>query len=171
MKRSHLMILTLAATALCVGPALADGTGGAKKKHRAPAVRKVSAGAGSITVPIDYSKLMQLKGAPTTAVVGNPSIADVQLLEGGILFVQGRSFGTTNLIVLDGAGKTVLNSSVTVVPPENGIVAVYKGSSVNNHTCSPRCVRYPLPGEGQEVYAAGAASYDGYVNRSLNPTK
>jgi hypothetical protein len=171
MKRSQLMILTLTAAALCVGPALADGTNGAKKKHRTAAVHKMSSGAGSITVPIDYSKLMQLKGAPTTAVVGNPSIADVQLLEGGILFVQGRAFGTTNLIILDGAGKTVLNSTVTVVPPENGIVAVYRGGSVSNHACSPRCVRYPMPGEGQDTYSAGSASYESYVNRSMNPAK
>ncbi len=171
MKRFQLMIATVAVTAMCVGPALADGTNSAKKKHRAPAIGKISTGMGGITVPIDFSKLMQLKGSPTTAVIGNPSIADVQLLEGGILFVQGRSFGTTNLIVLDGAGKTVLNSSVTVTPPEGGIVAVYRGSSVNNHTCSPRCVRYPLPGEGQEAYTAGAASYDAYVSRSLNPSK
>ena len=165
------MVLSAAAIALCAGPVMADGKDGAKKP-RAKIVKKVSSGGHSgISVPIDYSKLMQLKGSPTTAVIGNPAIADIQLLEGGVLFVQGRGYGTTNLIVLDGAGKTVLNTVVTVVPPESNTVAVYRGSSVNNYSCGPRCVRAPMPGENQDAYTGAAASYDAYMSRSMNPSK
>lgn len=171
MKRTGLLLLSAAVLALAVQPALADGNSGAKKKSRVARTAKATHAAAdsSIRVQIDYSKLVQLKGTPTTAVIGNPAIADVQLLEGGVLFIQGRGYGTTNLIILDGAGKTVMNTTVVVTPPEGGTVAMYRGSNVNNYACSPRCVRYPMPGETQEAYTGASSSYESYSQRAMSP--
>ncbi len=156
------LTLAVAALGLVATPALADGTHGAKR-------HAVNAEADSnIHVQIDTSKLVRIKGMPTTAVIGNPAIADVQLLEGGILFIQGRGYGSTNLIVLDGNGRSIINTTVAVIPPEEGIVAMYQGSSPNNYACNPRCTRYPMPGEDGDAYGAASTSYESYAGRALN---
>lgn len=154
--------LAAAITVFAAGPVMADGTHGAKR-HMATAKAH-----GDIKVQIDTSKLVRIKGMPTTAVIGNPAIADVQLLEGGILFVQGRGYGRTNLIVLDGNGRTIINTTVAVIPPKEGIVAMHNGTNVANYACNPRCERYPMPGEVGDTYGDAVSSYDGYTGRALN---
>ena len=65
---------------------------------------------------------MSLPTAPGAIVIGNPSIADVSI-QGQNIFIHGRSFGQTNLIILDLQGNQVANFDLMV-----------------KHTAEHRCV-------------------------------
>ena len=66
-----------------------------------------------LTVSADHSQIVRMERAPGTIVVGNPSIADVTI-QGNQLFIHGRGFGKTNVIVLDEAGNPLAEYAVNV---------------------------------------------------------
>lgn len=95
----------------------------------------------TLRVVLDYARLARMPQGAQTFIIGNPSIADITMLKDSkLMVVTGRSFGTTNLIMLDRAGRQVEESLITVVPPEDKLV-VYRGSRRESLSCKPRCVR------------------------------
>ena len=69
--------------------------------------------AQELVVKTDQTQLISISGNPGTVVIGNPSIADVTV-HGNKIFVHGRAFGSTNLIILDENGNQLSNLDVTV---------------------------------------------------------
>jgi Flp pilus assembly secretin CpaC len=94
----------------------------------------------TVRVELDYARLVRMPEGAQTLVVGNPLIDITMLKNSRLMVVTGKSFGTTNLIILDRAGQQVGESLVTVVPPEDKLV-VYRGSHRESLSCKPRCVR------------------------------
>ena len=68
----------------------------------------------ALTVPIDQTRRVTFGGTAANIVVGNPDIADVNVIDGRNLMVVGKRFGVTNLVVLDAAGRTLFDSEVVV---------------------------------------------------------
>jgi hypothetical protein len=98
------------------------------------------ASAATFTVNVDQAHIMRMPDKVATIVIGNPLIADASLQSGGILVVTGKSFGSTNLLALDRAGKTVLDTTILVTgPPGGDLVVVYKGVDRQTYSCTPEC--------------------------------
>lgn len=98
-----------------------------------------SALAGSeIVVMADEAKLLSVGGEVSTVVVGNPSIADATV-QGENVFLHGRSFGSTNLIVLDKQGSQIANLGVTVMQGGNSNLTVFRGGGKYSYVCEPNC--------------------------------
>ncbi len=120
--------------------------------------------AWALTVPIDESAIVQTRAPIGSVMVGNPSIADVTVIDARRVAVLGRSYGMTNLIVLDRMGRPIMQQRVSVAPAQSGRVSLYRGPLVYNFACSPRCERTPMPGEEKgsayEPYSTGFKDYD-----------
>ena len=54
-----------------------------------------------VAVLVDQATLVRLDRPAAEIVVGNPSIADVSVQSSKLLVITGKSFGETNLIVMD----------------------------------------------------------------------
>ena len=98
-----------------------------------------SAAGRDIEVLIDQATMLRLERSAAEIVVGNPSIADVSVQSGNTLVLTGKSFGETNLIVIDPQGKVVINRRVVVKEPAGGYVTVYRGKNRETLHCSPNC--------------------------------
>ncbi len=96
-------------------------------------------GAEMITVAIDQAATTHMPPLASTLVIGNPLIADVTVLPGGILVVTGKGYGTTNLIALDHSGAVLSESNIQVIGPEDQIVYVYRGLNRESYSCRPNC--------------------------------
>ena len=83
--------------------------------------------------------MLRLERSAAEIVVGNPSIADVSVQSSNVLVLTGKSFGETNLIVLDAQGKIIINRRVIVQEPRGGYVTVYRGSARQTLYCAPNC--------------------------------
>ena len=95
----------------------------------------------AIRVTIDYARIVKLPEGAQTLVIGNPLVADVTMLKNSqLMVITGKSFGSTNLIVLDRAGAQVGESTLTVVPTEDKVV-VQRGSHRESLSCNPRCAK------------------------------
>lgn len=99
----------------------------------------VEAKAADLNVTVDEAKLVPLKAPAAEIILGNPSIADVAVQSTRMIVVTGKSYGRTNLIVLDGNGKQILNQSVSVASNARGSVTLHKGSATFSYYCAPDC--------------------------------
>jgi hypothetical protein len=122
-----------------------------------PAVAATLAGqaaaADMLDVEIDQSRMMTLTGTPGAVIVGNPSIADVSL-HADKIFVHGRAFGQTNLIVLDLNGAPVAQFDIAVKNTAQTAMSVYKGTLVGvrrkSYNCWPYCESAMQTGDDPE---------------------
>jgi hypothetical protein len=53
--------------------------------------------------------------------------------------LTGKSYGQTNLIVLDSMGNPIADTIIEVVQAQNDIMTVYNGSARTSLACSPNC--------------------------------
>jgi hypothetical protein len=105
-----------------------------------------------VVVMNDQAKLVEIPGGePATVVVGNPNIADVTV-QGNQIFVHGRNFGTTNMIVLDREGKQLSAFDVTVMLGGTNNVAIYKAGRRFSFVCASDCEAMLQVGDHLEYF-------------------
>jgi putative type II/III system pilus formation protein len=121
------------------------------------AVRPTLAADTVVDVLIDQATLVRLERPAAEIVVGNPSIADVSVQSGKVLVVTGKSFGETNLIVMDADGKVFVNRRLIVQEPRSGLVTLYRGSARQTLHCAPYCTPPLVIGDAQDNFGAVAS--------------
>ena len=110
-----------------------------------------------VEVLTDQATMLRLERSAAEIVVGNPSIADVAVQSSKILVLTGKSFGETNLIVLDAEGKVIINRRIVVREPRDGYVTVYQGAARQTLYCSPNCETPLVIGDSERHFKAIAA--------------
>ena len=80
-------------------------------------------------------------------IVGNPGVADVTIQDPQTLILTGKSYGQTNLIVLDSLGEPVADTLIEVVQMSAGIMTVYQGQSRTTLSCAPTCQPVVMMGD------------------------
>jgi hypothetical protein len=119
----------------------------------------VARGSG-LTVEVNQSRRVVLGGAIANVIVGDPTVADVVMVDAHSVIVVGKGFGVTQVMVIDRAGHALLDSRVTVVAPNAGRVTVYRGAAGTDYSCAGRCQVVAAPGgaaAGAPAPAAAAA--------------
>ena len=106
------------------------------------AVLLLSAGiaqAQSLNVEIDRSARIGLRGAAASVIVGNPAIADVTVVDANTLFVTGKGYGVTEVIAVDGVGRTIYQGEIVVTGGSTGSVRVWRGAQATEMVCGASC--------------------------------
>lgn len=112
---------------------------------------------GNYKVELNKTELLRLPGPATSIIIGNPKIADVTVQASDLLFVIGRGYGETNLIILDDKGEIMLDANLQVVNtlPEQG-VRLYNGSSRQTYSCLPFCGPSPVLGDSPDFISTNS---------------
>ncbi|MCB1430215.1 MAG: pilus assembly protein N-terminal domain-containing protein [Nitratireductor sp.] len=92
-----------------------------------------------VTVIVDRAKVFRISRPAATVIIGNPSIADATVEDEKTLVLTGRSFGVTNLIVLDAAGNPIVDETLVVRGHEANTVRIYRRSERETLACAPVC--------------------------------
>lgn len=92
----------------------------------------------ALNVETDQSQLVILPSTPGSVVIGNPTIADATV-EGNKLFIHGRAFGTTNIMIMDMDGNQIAAFDVSTTHVTNNAVALYRGPDRRSLNCAPFC--------------------------------
>lgn len=98
-----------------------------------------SAVAGQFTVESGKTKPLRLNTDAASVVIGNPNIADVAVANGKLLFVSGKVFGTTNLLIFDAEGHTIYSADVVVTTNTANLVTVNRAGASYSYDCAPDC--------------------------------
>jgi hypothetical protein len=97
-----------------------------------------SLAAQQLVIETDRTQLISVSGNPGTVVIGNPSIADVTV-HGSKIFVHGRAYGSTNLIVLDEDGNQISALDITVMIGGENNLQIFKAGERSSYVCAPTC--------------------------------
>jgi Flp pilus assembly secretin CpaC len=135
MKRT---IAALTFGLLLVGPAAAEST-------------------DPISVKVNMARILRISAPAATVIIGNPGVADITIQDPQTLVLTGRSYGSTNLIILDAAGNPVADTIVSVVQGQSDLVTVYMGTSRQSLACEPVCQPTIMLGD-DTGYASTAAA-------------
>lgn len=103
------------------------------------AVVPAAAGAQTLNVEIDRSARVQLAGAASSVIVGNPQIADVSVVDANTLFITGKGYGVTEVVAVDGVGRTLFQREVVVTGGSTGSVRVWRGGQATEMACASSC--------------------------------
>lgn len=115
-------------------------------------------GAEPLRVVLDKYELVRLNTDVATVLIANPDIADVAVEKSRLLFLIGRSPGETMLVLLDEAGREIMNTSIVVVPNLEREVTIHRGAEEATFSCAPRCT--PIPNPGRRAPATGGDGGD-----------
>ncbi|MEZ5953340.1 MAG: pilus assembly protein N-terminal domain-containing protein [Hyphomonas sp.] len=108
--------------------------------------------AGPLTVEANKTVPVKLKGAAASVVLGNRNIADVAVHNDHLIFVTGKTFGTTNLMVFDRAGNQIYSSDVVVTVNSSNLVTVNRSGSNFTYDCAPNCRSVLSNGDDMEYF-------------------
>ena len=106
-----------------------------------------------ITVRLDEAKVLKLPDRATTVVIGNPLIADLSIQPGGLAVITGKSFGATNVLIMDKSGAVLTEQNIRVEGPGDPIVVVYRGVDRNTYSCHQSCQPRPTIGDEQKFFS------------------
>ncbi|MCC6983703.1 MAG: pilus assembly protein N-terminal domain-containing protein [Bauldia sp.] len=112
-------------------------------------------------VTVDQARVMQISRPAETVIIGNPSIADAVIRDSQTLVITGRSYGTTNLIVLDSDGQPIADELLTVQAAEDFLVTMYVGNRRATYSCTPACQPTITMGDDLEVFDARVGQVQG----------
>ncbi|HTK36730.1 MAG TPA: pilus assembly protein N-terminal domain-containing protein [Caulobacteraceae bacterium] len=97
------------------------------------------AAASSLVVGIDQTTRLNIPGAAASVLVGNSAIADVTVIDSHTLYVLGRGYGATDIVVLDRDGRALYTADLVVSSADSGRVSVYRGPARTDMACAPGC--------------------------------
>lgn len=107
----------------------------------------LAADGAPINVNVNMARILRINAAAATVIIGNPGIADVTIQDPQTLVLTGKSFGQTNLIVLDSAGNPIADTMIEVVQMQAGVVTVYQGQARTSLACAPVCQSVVMMGD------------------------
>jgi Flp pilus assembly secretin CpaC len=118
----------------------------------------IAADGAPINVNVNMARILRINASAATVIIGNPGIADVTIQDPQTLILTGKSFGQTNLIVLDNAGNPIADTLVEVVQMQAGVVTVYQGQARTSLACAPVCQSVVMMGDDASFSAQAVAS-------------
>ena len=92
-----------------------------------------------LSVEVDHSTRVQLRGSAASVIVGNPAIADVTVVDANTLYITGKGYGVTEVIAVDGIGRTLFQGEVVVTASASGHVRVWRGAQATDMACAASC--------------------------------
>lgn len=106
-----------------------------------------SAAAQEFHVETNKTKQLKLRGTPSSVVIGNPRVADIVVHNQDLLFVTGRSTGSTNLLIFNADGKQIYASDIVVSSDTSSRVSINRGGAINTYNCAPKCESIAVAGD------------------------
>jgi len=106
-----------------------------------------------LTVTLDLATLMRVPKETSTLVIGNPTIADASVQRNGLIVITGKSYGTTNLLMLDKDGRTLREVMISVKAPSSANLIVQRGVDRETYSCHPRCQQTLTLGDSQKYFS------------------
>lgn len=140
-------------TAFVAGTALAAAALASPSFSEAAA--QSAAAAPTLRVEINIGEVLDLPAPASAIVVGNPAIANANLLDTRRVLLTGHNVGVTNLIVFDTAGRRVFDGLIEVGGLNGGQVNLFRGTTRQLLNCAGTC---------ESVLATGALPSAGIAN-------
>jgi Flp pilus assembly secretin CpaC len=110
--------------------------------------------ASDLTVTLDEVRTITFGKPVSTVYVGNPSIADINMIDARHAFVLGKGYGSTNIVALNHDGVQVSNTRINVLANQRqSTVTLNRGAQRTTYSCTTsHCEPTPEPGDGKATF-------------------
>jgi hypothetical protein len=119
----------------------------------------------ALEVALDHAQRLQVSQPAGSVIVGNPAVADVTVVDPHTVFVSGRGYGVSEVVVLDPLGRTIWDGEVVVTGSSSGgQVTVYHGATPVEMACATVCapsIRTAKQGSGAPASPASGPGPSG----------
>lgn len=123
----------------------------------------------AIAVHLDQAKILKLPDRAATVVIGDPLIADLSIQPGALAILTGKSYGATNVVVMDRSGAVLMEREIEVKAPQERMIMVYRGSTRQTYSCTPDCSpRATLGDTSKDDFDHDTGLSVDYFNKTLN---
>ncbi len=106
-----------------------------------------------LTIEANKTEPLRLSKPASSIVIGNPLVADIAVFDEYLLFITGKSYGSTNLMIFDEAGNTIYSGDVSVTNPSKSTLRIVRGDSVQSYDCAPGCRSVLAPGDDPTYFS------------------
>jgi len=93
----------------------------------------------TVTVNANMARILRINAPAATVIIGNPAVADVTIQDPQTLILTGRSYGRTNMIILDSNGDPIADTVVEVAQLKSDTVTIFSGAQRTSVACAPSC--------------------------------
>jgi len=90
-------------------------------------------------VYMDHARVLRLDRPVSKVIIGNAKVADATVADARTIVLTGRSFGTTNLVLLDVDGNAIVDERILVSIDEGNTVRVFRQTDRSVLSCTPNC--------------------------------
>ena len=121
--------------------------------------------AAGLSLSMDEVRTISFPKPVATIYVGNPSIADINMIDSRHAFILGKGYGNTNLVALGRDGEQVANTHVSVMAPQDSTVTLQLGANRVTYSCTAnRCEATPQVGDGKDAFDAAVAQLGAHAS-------
>lgn len=99
----------------------------------------------TITVELDYARVIKLDRPVSRVIIGNSDIADAAVSDAQTIILTGKKFGTTNLVILDTDGSAIVDERILVSLENKNTLQIYRQADRQIMSCTPNCEEFELP--------------------------
>jgi Flp pilus assembly secretin CpaC len=107
----------------------------------------VAADSAPVSVQVNMARILRIDAPAATVIIGNPGVADVTIQDPQTLVLTGKSYGQTNLIILDASGNPIADTIIRVTQDLADIVTMYMGDKRQSYNCEPICQSVIMMGD------------------------
>lgn len=100
-----------------------------------------------VSVQVNMARILRIDAPASTVIIGNPGVADVTVQDPQTLVLTGKSYGQTNLIILDASGTPIADTLIRVTQDTRDIVTMYAGNRRQSFNCEPICQSVIMMGD------------------------
>ncbi len=101
---------------------------------------------GILRVYMNSARVLKLDRPVSKVIVGNAEVADATVADSKTIVLTGRSYGTTNLVLLDADGNAIVDERILVSIDESSTVRVFKSTARTVLSCTPNCEEHAQTG-------------------------
>lgn len=95
-----------------------------------------------LRVFMNHARVLRLDRPVSKVIVGNSNVADATVADPTTIVLTGRSFGTTNLVLLDSDGNAIADERILVSIDEGNTVRVFRQTDRVILSCTPNCEQH-----------------------------
>jgi Flp pilus assembly secretin CpaC len=95
-----------------------------------------------LRVFMDHARILKLDRPVAKVIVGNSQVADATVADPKTIVLTGRSFGTTNIVLLDADDNAIVDQRILVSIDEGNTVRVYRQTDRSVLSCTPACEQH-----------------------------
>lgn len=99
-----------------------------------------------LRVYMNNARVLKLDRPVSKVIIGNSEVADATVADAKTIVVTGRSYGSTNIVLLDSDGNALLDERIIVSIDESNTVRLFKSTARTVLSCTPNCEQHTQGG-------------------------